>query len=88
MVLKHRNNINPGLSRSGQPHRVNQYQWDGFESFDQFRIAHTLNREFTPRRRLIFEPLGKVSEGVVVVLLSLRLGEVDLSVEVAVLERP
>lgn len=84
MIVEHRDNINPGLSRSGQPDGINQYQRNVFETLNQFRIAHTLNREFTPRRRLIFEPLCKVAEGVVVVLLPLGLSEVDLSVEVAV----
>lgn len=66
----------------------NQYQRNVFETLNQFRIAHTLNRELAYRRRLIFEPLCEVAEGMVVMLLPLRLGEVDLSVEVAVLERP
>lgn len=88
MIFEHRDNINPGLSRGGQPHGVYQYQRNIFEPLDQLRITHTLNRELASRRRLIFEPLCKVSEGVVVVLLPLRLGEVDLSVEVSIFERP
>lgn len=88
MIFEHRDNINPSLSRGGQPHGVYQYQRYVFETLDQFRIAHTLNSELASRRRLIFEPLFEVAEGVVVMLLPLRLGIVDLSFEVAVLKCP
>ena len=88
MIFEHRDNINPGLSRGSQPHGVYQYQRNIFEPLDQLRITHTLNRELAPRRRLIFESLCKVAEGVVVVLLPLGLSEVSLSVEVSILERP